>query len=346
MNENDAKEETDEDDGEEEGTDAVGWVTSMPNRRALVTAEHPPVLVLGAGEGMTVEIGYDLGIVHPPRLMLAGTYKSTNDMDSGNNGGKQQLELQRRFDLSVDVSQPLRPSPPLLKAPVTLPDPQPLDGDNSLGLMRTALRRRTLAQPAAGMATLRAVGSLQRSSELHLRGGSMLYADPQIARPWYTQSEARRNCCTLFASYAKAQFSLWEVCLFYAMAVMHLVTVIIRRTGSSASGSADSALSRNYIDQAVVSQGAVSLPMEPYSGSLSGVAVALTLVGVLALGSQVPEIITCYVITAAIHLAIVITSTGTTVDLFLPIVQFLMVYCAVWNRSRYNYSMIVADTSF
>ena len=108
----DVKEETDEDDGEEEGTDAVGWVTSMPTRRALVTAEPPPVLVLGAGEGMTVEIGYDLGIVHPPRLMLAGTYKSTNDTDSGNNGGKQQLELQRRFDLSVDESQPLRPPPP------------------------------------------------------------------------------------------------------------------------------------------------------------------------------------------------------------------------------------------
>jgi hypothetical protein len=329
------EEEEEEDRMEEENSTVVGWVTSTSGRRVLATRAQPPVLVLGVGDGNAVEIGYDVELVRPPKLTVSREKKQKNGHVRPPGGAPPRVNVIPR-----PPPRPLpRPPSRLTSRPPPRPPPEPL----------VALRQRTLAQPTANLATLRAMGSHRRSAETHLRGGNMLYADPQIVRPWYMLPEARRSCGALFSSYVKAQCFLWEVCLFYVSAAVHIVVVLVwqlSRSGGGDGGSAGSVLSRYDIDRAIVSQGAVSLPMTPYTGSYSGAALALTLVGILALGSQLSEIITCYVIAAGIHLAITLTSTGTTINLFLPLLQALMVYCAVRNRSRHNYSMIVADPTF
>ena len=114
----------------------------------------------------------------------------------------------------------------------------------------------------------------------------------------------------------------------------------------SGDGSARTAMSTSDINQAISSRGRESLPMNPYTTAYSGAAVIIPVMGTLALASQVSEIITCYVIASGIHLLVILTSTGTTAGLPLPILEAVMVYCAARNRSRYNYSIVIASRSF
>ena len=323
----------------ESASKAIGWVTNIQGRHALATPARPPVLVLGAMPGQ-VGIGYCLDMVRMPvRHGLHATQLQSRPLPA-----QQRPSVHSRSSLpptssSSSADEPVLPSlPPAMHPRISSVTKQ----------MHAALLRHTHVLQSGpttplGLAILHAAGTSRLSAETHLHNGNMLYANPEIVRPWYMQPKSRRSCSALFTGCVKSQFSLWEVCIFNIAALIHIILIIIRQYSGH---NGDPALSNNEIDQAIVSQGAISLPIALYTGSFSGTAAVITAIGFFALMSQLVELITLYVIASGSHLAVIVTSTGTTINLIIPMLQAIMLYCAIVNRSRHYFSIIIADTTF
>jgi hypothetical protein len=319
-----------------EGNAGLGWITGKASGHVFSSSSHPPVLAIGVSD--KVEIGYDVDFIRMPKnwykakSMNQNSQKSSSDDHTIPEGGGEADEAsQNSFSM-------IRP-------------PQ-----TGAGGLESTLRKYALDNPSRVM-NLQSSTAERQSQEVQLLGGNMLYAKPQIVQPWYIGKvlKARqvvsgdnggvRSTTLLALTSMKAQCQLWEVITYMVAAFIHC-SVLIYLSFGDYEDAALVLLPKTDADLAISVHGAMSLPRRGPSGSYYWISVCIACFGALAMLLQIPEIMTCYIIASGMSTAIMFTWGLKSFEIFLPVLQSIMVYCVVQNRQRHMFSVVIADRTF